>query len=263
MDTILDHLYEDYQKRAPDAYEIWQWLEERGEQVHCDHIALRGFSSSLYNCTSLATFFEKMGYHIKDFYDFPEKKLHALYLGHENATWPRVFISELRVEDCPAVVQDRVHAALGAAPDCHEEPLEEILTHGRYWPLGYAEYAEVAAVSEYAGWVLAHGICVNHFTIDINALNTFAGINEFCEELEMQGYLLNKSGGMIKGSEETGLMQASTMAPEVAVQFDDIEADIPGCYVEFAQRFVSAEGEQFDGFIAAQANKIFESTNTQ
>ena len=67
--------------------------------------------------------------------------------------------------------------------------------------------------SEYAGWLLCHGIRVNHFTIYINALKKFRVFKLFNAWLIEQGYTLNESGGVIKGSVELGLEQSSTMAP--------------------------------------------------
>jgi hypothetical protein len=36
---------------------------------------------------------------------------------------------------------------------------------------------------------------------------------------------------------------------------------VPACYYEFARRYPIANGELYQGFIAASADKIFESTN--
>jgi len=36
---------------------------------------------------------------------------------------------------------------------------------------------------------------------------------------------------------------------------------VPACFYEFAIRYPDENGQVFSGFIAANANKIFESTN--
>ena len=51
------------------------------------------------------------------------------------------------------------------------------------------------------------------------------------------------------------------MAEDVPVQFeplDSLPVNIPGCYYEFALRH-----NNFDGFIAGSADKIFESTDNK
>lgn len=51
------------------------------------------------------------------------------------------------------------------------------------------------------------------------------------------------------------------MANTVQVTFDDGSAEVPGCFYEFARRYPDADGSLFQGFIAASADKIFESTD--
>ena len=73
--------------------------------------------------------------------------------------------------------------------------------------------------------------------------------------------MLNTSGGEIKGSPEVCLAQSSTMADSMPVAFSDATVAIPSCFYEFAQRYAMANGELYQGFVAASADKIFESTN--
>jgi hypothetical protein len=72
---------------------------------------------------------------------------------------------------------------------------------------------------------------------------------------------LNKAGGVIKGTPEQFLEQSSTMAVPVHVKFTDGTFEIPGCYYEFAKRYALPNGKLYTGFVAASADKIFESTN--
>ena len=83
-------------------------------------------------------------------------------------------------------------------------------------------------------------------------------VNEFIKE---NNFLLNSSGGEIKGTKEGLLQQSSTMANHIDVKFSDGTYSIPGCYYEFAQRFPDESGKLYSGFIAQSADKIFESTN--
>ncbi|MFP5459729.1 MAG: DUF1338 domain-containing protein, partial [Bacteriovoracia bacterium] len=57
------------------------------------------------------------------------------------------------------------------------------------------------------------------------------------------------------------LEQSSTLANNIAVTFDDGELTIPACYYEFARRYPLPSGDLYQGFVAASADKIFESTS--
>ncbi|MCB0347650.1 MAG: DUF1338 family protein, partial [Bdellovibrionales bacterium] len=85
-------------------------------------------------------------------------------------------------------------------------------------------------------------------------LNTF---------IESNGFSLNSSGGKIKGTPAELLEQSSTLAKTIAVNFDDGNFEIPACYYEFARRYPDTSGNLYQGFIAASADKIFESTDRQ
>lgn len=51
------------------------------------------------------------------------------------------------------------------------------------------------------------------------------------------------------------------MADKVIVKFSDGEFEIPGGFYEFAKRYELPNGELYKGFVAASADKIFESTD--
>lgn len=53
------------------------------------------------------------------------------------------------------------------------------------------------------------------------------------------------------------------MADKIAVVFSDTTVEIPSCFYEFALRYPKANGELYTGFVAASADKIFESTNAK
>ena len=117
------------------------------------------------------------------------------------------------------------------------------------------------AESEYAAWLYVHGIRANHFTVSVNSLKGFRGIEEVNNFLKDNGFLMNNSGGEIKGSKEQLLKQSSTLAEIVPVRFLEGVREVPACYYEFAERFRDADGRLFSGFIAGSADKIFESTD--
>ncbi|MFT6903004.1 MAG: hypothetical protein ACJAXS_003225, partial [Colwellia sp.] len=65
-----------------------------------------------------------------------------------------------------------------------------------------------------------------------------------------------------KGDEAVKLEQSSTMADHALVEFSDKTLAIPSCFYEFAKRYPMENGQLYTGFVAASADKIFESTNT-
>ncbi len=53
------------------------------------------------------------------------------------------------------------------------------------------------------------------------------------------------------------------MAPQAEFVDDNkvSKHQVPSCYYEFAKRYKDAKGKLYQGFVAASADKIFESTN--
>jgi hypothetical protein len=79
--------------------------------------------------------------------------------------------------------------------------------------------------------------------------------------LKDNGFLINDSGGEIKGTPSELLEQSSTRSGIIRVEFTEGVFEIPGCYYEFARRYPDEHGHLYSGFIAKSADKIFESTN--
>jgi len=132
---------------------------------------------------------------------------------------------------------------------------------GRRWQLSSSEYLELAQESEYAGWVSAFGFRPNHFTVLVNRLKTLKDLSEVNAFIKSLGFNLNSSGGEIKGSRAECLEQSSTLAESVNVEFSDRSLLVPACYYEFALRYPGTNGKLYTGFVAASADKIFESTD--
>lgn len=96
-----------------------------------------------------------------------------------------------------------------------------------------------------------------HFELPGNSLAP----RVFNELLKKNGFMLNESGGEVKGMPSDLLQKSSTMADKVIVKFSEGLFEVPCCYYEFAQRYKDSNGELYSGFIAKSADKIFESTN--
>jgi Domain of unknown function (DUF1338) len=260
LSQLLDRLWVDYVASTPQALRIHQLLAARGEQVKNDHIALRAFGVAELGMAALARPFEAAGWLPRDPYRFDDKHLDARYWQHPDPSLPKVFISELCVGELSEKAQQLI-AGLVAQVPAGFSARADLPWAGRPWQLPHATYQQLLAESEYAAWMAAFGFRVNHFTVDVGALTTFASLPELNAFLEAQGFALNASGGVIKGTPADRLEQSSTLADSVEVRFDDGSVRLPSCYYEFALRHPLPDGQLFQGFVPASADRIFESTD--
>jgi hypothetical protein len=260
LETLLEKMWVDYCALNPAARRIFDLFSGEGETVVNDHIALRTFNHPRLGIESLAQHFKKFGYAEKGEYTFIEKKLFARHYEHPDQNQPKIFISELELEKCSALIQREVAKMAEQVSDSQiQNPLFPMI--GRPWKMSYQTYSELAKESEYASWVAAYGFRPNHFTVSINHLKNFQDILKLNEFIKKHNCKLNASGGEVKGTREDYLEQSSTMASEIPVRFDDGSThSIPGCYYEFAKRYPLSNGKLYQGFVAKSADKIFEST---
>jgi hypothetical protein len=262
LNYILNRLWTDYTAQNPSAAKIHALFTEEGESVANDHIAFRTIDYSQINIDVIAKQFINNGYVPKGEYVFNDKHLIARHFelpGDQTA--PRVFISQLVLSDCSPFI-GKIFKELLEKSDNKIFDSEELIFSGAIFnPLSFDIYNRLRKESEYAAWFYVFGFRANHFTVSINSLKKFDNIYKVNELLKKSGFLLNSSGGEIKGTPEELLQQSSTMADIVKVEFIEGEFDVPACYYEFAQRFPDQNGELFGGFIAKSADKIFESTH--
>ncbi len=262
-DALFEALWKNYCKVTPSAVKVHGLLDDtQGGAIVNDHIALRTFNTDKLNLDKLAAHFLNLGYSEGGEYHFEAKKLYAKHFEHPDSTAPKVFISELLLEQC----SDRLQSLVGQLLEDVDPMIvtdDNFLYSGRHWELDYATYKDLMDESEYAAWLAAWGYRANHFTVSVNHLTQFRTLTEVNEVLKSAGFRLNTSGGEIKGSPEELLEQSSTMADRAEVQFRDQSASIPSCFYEFALRYPKPDGKLYSGFVAASADKIFESTNTR
>ena len=261
IQKLLDMMWKDYCELNPAAKKIHDLFVAEGEAVLNDHIALRTFNHPRLGLKSMAQHFEKMGYVIApNEYHFTEKKLYARHWEHPDTSLPKIFISELQLEKVSPFIREVVNKLVDQIPDSLLNS-ETLAVSGRPWEMSYELYSQMAKESEYASWVAAHGFRPNHFTVFINPLKKFNDILTLNKFITAHGFVLNKSGGEVKGTPADYLEQSSTMASEIPVKFTDGIHNIPGCYYEFAKRYPTENGKLYQGFVAKSADKIFESTN--
>ncbi|CCQ10922.1 FIG008480: hypothetical protein [Pseudoalteromonas luteoviolacea B = ATCC 29581] len=263
VDTLFANLWDNYLSVTPSAVEVHKLLgSTQQDDVINDHIALRTFNHPKIGLEKLAAHFLEVGYKECGEYHFEAKKLYAKHFEHSDPTKPKVFISELLLEKCSNELQTIITNLIDQI-DTSVVTADNFLYSGTHWQISHAQYKTLLAESEYAAWMAAWGFRANHFTVSINYLNNFDSIEAVNQALKEGGFALNTSGGEIKGSPEVLLEQSSTLADDYKVAFSDGEFAIPSCFYEFALRYPKADGELYTGFVAASADKIFESTNAR
>ena len=286
LGTVLGGLMRRYQERVPDVQAVMdamvrEGLIGEGNDIENDHIAFRTMGVPNLGIQSLEKIFLHYGYQRKEHYFFAQKKLDANWYAPPSPEFPRIFISELRVQD----LSDQARAIIHSYTDeVSSDPVDSLdlnnaaqvdeFLHSGLWRTPTADdFDQLAAESEYAAWVIYNRYYLNHFTVSVHNLKAgYDTIVDFNAFLERNGFKLNDAGGKIKTSPDGKLSQSSTIAGMVTATFSDgVQRQIAGSYVEFAERKVlepfhhlpkSAIGREHrrEGFEAGNADKIFEST---
>jgi hypothetical protein len=286
LDTILNGLFKTYFERVPDVKKITNAMIKKGwvssqEDIINDHVAFRTLGVKNLGIASFEKIFLAHGYQKKEFYSFEAKKLNAYWYAPPNKNQPRIFISELRVEELSKEAQDIIYKYtenITTDPvdlldlntpkqvvEFFEKPLWKLPT--------LSDYNTLLNESEYAAWVLYNRYYLNHYTISVHELpNGYDRLEKFNEFLVALGIKLNDAGGVIKTSKDGLLLQSSSVAEMITARFEGNDSqEIAGSYVEFAERKILSEfsgldpklissKHRRDGFETANADKIFEST---
>jgi len=261
LKCIIELLLEQYEQIAPRVRSLKDELLAQGETLDVDHIGIRTFAHPVVEIDLLATVFTSRGYKETGTYHFPEKHIRARSFSPPVKELPRVFLSELSSEAIPKELWEMASNYIELIDT--EATGESILGAARNWPpIHFGEYRELEPQSQYAAWVLTHGVRVNHISWSVNSLMTLDGLEDINEFLVAKGFTMEVEGASAKDKRAFPLAQSSTKSDAVAVAFAEAEVEtVSGGYLEFAHRFRDSETRQlFDGFIAPQAIDIFEST---
>lgn len=292
LTAVLDGLFERYRAHVPDVSAIAAAMMGDGlirseADIENDHIAFRTLGVPHLGLASLERVFLHYGYKRMDRYEFPAKKVTAHWYAPPADRFPRIFVSQLRVNELSTEAQSLVRRYTDAVT---RDPVDGLnldrasdvvrFLHEPLWRTPtWQDYRRLRDESEFAAWVIHNRYYLNHYTISVHNLpagsDTVEAFNRF---LEAHGFTLNDSGGKIKVSADGKLLQSSTVAALVDAEFDDGRGGrevhrIAGSYVEFAERRVLDRfshlppGEirrehRREGFEAGSADRIFESTYT-
>lgn len=260
-EEFFDQLWRDYIRVTPQAERIHQLFIDRGEVIVNDHVALRTFDLAPINIASLEPLLLQLGYARFQPYQFNDKYLDAWSYLHRDETQPRIFFSELKIAFLSPKAQSLIQAMVAQVPVAVTRS-HDIFFAGRPWPMpSWADYECLLAESEYAAWLSVMGLRANHFTISVNHLDV-PSMAVVIDLLQHQGFELNREQGVIKGSPQTLLEQASTLADSITLPFRDGDSHpVKTCYYEFARRYPDETGFLYQGFVPANANAIFHSTD--
>ena len=288
LDEVLNGLMNRYKERVPDVSKITKalinnHLIENEEDIENDHIAFRTLGVANLGISSFEKIFLHYGYTAEDKYFFEKKKLNARWYKPPNNKYPRIFISELNVASFSEEIQNIIKSYTN---EITSDPIDSInlddskavdtYLHTSLWRVPtWSDYNKLKQVSEYAAWVIYNRYYLNHYTITVNNLpegyNTLAEFNIFLNSINVP---LSNAGGYIKTSKDGLLLQSSTISKLTTATFSNGDKhQIAGSYVEFAERKILPKFKHLpaneierkhrrEGFEAANADKIFESTYT-
>lgn len=262
-DKFFTSVWASYVQVTPQAQAIHDLFLRCGENVVNDHVAFRTLSDSPIALGKLEPVLLSLGYRRYADYVFKKKKLVAHSYNHSDERMPKVFLSELQRDRLSAAAQAILDSLVSQiAEDYQPEPSS--FCKGLLWRKPWiSDYRTLVEESEYAAWLLTMGLRANHFTVSVNHLNRFTDLSAVIALLKRNNYNINASGGEIKGSPADRLEQAATLADSIWFEFAGGERQrVPSCFYEFAKRYPLANGQLFQGFVADNADKIFESTHT-
>jgi hypothetical protein len=295
--AVLKELWNDYYTKVPFASIVEKDLKKRNELWIEDHIAFRTLPGEHSGSHVLSRLFELIGYKKEDVYRFEDKSLDAFWLSPSDAgadskdASAKIFVSELDLSGFDQEFKDIIERYTGQVKSSPLVKLEKLFADfngGKYelaneivsiyidyftketpWSAPkLSDYHKLKTISEYASWTLLFGPKINHFTVCVHLLREFKDITVLGKHIEDNlGIKMNKAGGLVKGRPEIFLEQISTMAVELDYTFADANETVKYGFVEFAKRYTLENQNDdgmydsyFQGFVVANANKIFEST---
>jgi len=290
--NLWNSLWQDYKTRVSYAQTYQNMINAAGGTIANDHIAFRSLRLVLHTSQGqinlginhLGQIAEALGYEPAGEYTFAETHLYARHYRHPQQTefdLPKLFISELIVEELPPHIAQLIYQTVSKIPDelipvftaennidTITQQFQKIFTRPWQPPLR-SVVEEVNKVTQYGAWVLLHGYAVNHFTGYINRQNTpqYPDIDTTACGLANLGVPMKAE---IEGDVTCGLRQTATQAvTEMVTVLDENskkETQIPWTYAyyELAQRYMlniePGKPQLFDAFLGKNAQQLFEMT---
>lgn len=253
MDEFLASIKSSYLSLAPRANAAYDFLDPEGS--HLDHVAFRAFNVGKYTIDTLEPLLLSKGFHHTGDYRFPDRHVKARSYSSSGSV-PRIFLSELLVQELPPFAQDIIASLVATTDDTGTDPFCDI----PWRVVKHDEYQKLLSVSEYAAWVAANGLLPNHLTVNVTPSRVSTAISS----LMRQGFKISNVGGVVKGGPNVLLEQGSTVADVRRLGDGEKMFDVATAYCEFATRWSDpVTGQVFDKFVEGSADNIFDSTNLQ
>ncbi|WP_347839901.1 DUF1338 domain-containing protein [uncultured Draconibacterium sp.] len=296
-EALLERLWANYLQRVSYARIYQQLITEKGGQVVNDHIAFRTLNTHTgeqpEGINAIRHILSCLQYVSVQKYDFKKKKLKAIHFEHPDPMLPKIFVSQLEVEELPDWAQQAIKQTVKDTPyllsDSSIELLAtlkekgelprlagEALVHNlvqyfcRPWDIPKKDdVLKLNDISQYAAWVLLHGNSVNHFTAFINyqQVDELPDLESTCNSLAAAGVPMKE---VLEGEKGSKLRQSATQAvkEEVEVKGDDGIEKINWTYAyyELAERgkvIENGKEKLFSGFLGEQARHLFDMTRTR
>lgn len=294
---LLDSMWTQYVSRVSYAQKYVELVVEKGGKVVNDHIAFRTFNTHTgeqpEGIRAIKHILNYLDYKPVATYDFKKKKLTAVHFEHPDEMFPKIFVSQLEVDQLPDWAQQIIHDAVvdtpyilsdnsiellghlkkdGQIPKLAADALVEDLTQyfRRPWHVPKKEdVLQLNDVSQYAAWTLLHGNSVNHFTAFINYqdVKEWPDLETTCKAMEAAGVPMKEA---IEGEKGSKLKQSATQAVKEDVEVTGEDGPEMICwtyaYYELAERgFIEENGarKMFSGFLGEQATHLFDMTQTR
>lgn len=292
---LFDDLWARYRSRVSYAQLYEKVVREHGGKFVNDHIAFRSIAVSkpAAGIFTLSRIFRALGYTPQACYEFLDKHMSSIHLGHPNPQFPKLFITELKTWELSDKSQGIVRRVLKS----HRAAVsEDVLTKlqrigeisskqtaallkllirffGRLpWPPpSERDVAGLNEETQFGAWVLLNGYDVNHFTASVNShgVDSLNDIEKTVDALKRAGVPMKKE---IEGARGSVLRQTSTESVvlpfSVAGRGRKEKLNWTYAYFEIAERgFVTnpqtGEKQRFEGFLGAQATHLFDMTQVR
>lgn len=293
---LIGKLWEQYLANVPFAKKYADLVTEKGGGIAIDHIAFRTFNAHTgeqpEGIKAIRHILNFLEYKTAAKYNFPKKKLKAVHFEHPDASFPKIFVSQLEVGELPEWAQQMINESIhntsylisdkgiellgileeyGTLPSEASDYLVDDLVQyfRRPWNIPLKENVlKINDISQYGAWVLLHGNSVNHFAAFINQQNVkeWPDLEITCKALESVGIPMKDK---IEGAPGSKLRQSATLAikEEVRVKGESgFEKLIwTNAYFELVERnYTDENGEPklFNGFLGEQTSHFFDLTET-
>ncbi|HPF51212.1 MAG TPA: DUF1338 domain-containing protein [Draconibacterium sp.] len=294
---LLEQLWREYISRVSYAKKYMELVMEKRGRVVNDHIAFRTFNTHTgeqpEGIRAIKHILNYLEYKPVETYHFKKKQLTAIHFEHPDETFPKIFVSQLEVDQLPNWAQQIVHDTVVDTPYLISDKSLELLSllkkdghmpkiasealvtdlaqyFRRPWHAPRKEdVLKINDVSQYAAWTLLHGNSVNHFTAFINYqdVKEWPDLETTCKGLEAAGIPMKDTIEGVKGSK---LQQSATQAVKEDVEVmgeEELETiHWTYAYYELAERgFIEENGVRklFTGFLGEQATHLFDMTQTR